>query len=359
MPIEVNIWKINDLEVSKINYSSLDSEKKLEDILEKDISILSNDILVVGRQVPTDYGKFIDLLAIDVEGKLSIIELKRDKTPREVVAQVLDYASWIQNLSYTEIKEIFSSNNNGESFDESFDEKFGTCLPEKINQDHDMIIVASELDLETERIINYLSDNYNVPINVVFFRYFKDDENEYISRSWLIDPNEVIEKASKSKIQKGEVWNGKDFAANIDVSETSIWEDCRNYNFISAGGGAWYSRSLNQLFPGARVFCMIPKSGYVGVGIVKEKAVPIREFYVEHEGEQMPIIEAPVKTQNFGKDADDIDLCNYMVSVDWIKTVPAEKAYWEKGLRANQNSAFKLKSSFTLERLIKFFGLEE
>lgn len=360
MPLEVNIWKIDQSRVSKIDYSSLESEKKLEDIIENDIGVLSDDLLIIGRQVPTSHGKSIDLLAIGVEGKVSIIELKRNKTPREVVAQILDYASWIQTLSYSEIKEIFSSKNNGEDFDKIFDEKFGTSPPEKINQDHDMVIVASELDSETERIINYLSDNYNVPINVVFFRYFKDGQNEYLSRSWLIDPNEVIEKASKSRIQsKGEIWNGKDFAANIDVSETGTWEDCIKYSYISAGGGKWYYRSLNQLFPGARVFCMIPKGGYVGVGNVKEIAVPIKDFYVEHEGKKIPILEAPVKAQNIGKDADKLELCPYMVAIDWIKTVPVEKAYWAKGLRANQNSAFKLKSSFTLDKLTKFFDLEE
>lgn len=40
------------------------------------------------------------MLAIDGDGKLHIIELKKNKTPREVVAYALDYASRVQNLSY-------------------------------------------------------------------------------------------------------------------------------------------------------------------------------------------------------------------------------------------------------------------
>ena len=46
------------------------------------------------------------MLGIDETGKITIIELKKDKTPREVIAQVLDYASWIKDLSYTDLKEI-------------------------------------------------------------------------------------------------------------------------------------------------------------------------------------------------------------------------------------------------------------
>ena len=57
------------------------------------------DLLIIGRQVRTQFGGRIDLLAIDPEGDLLIIELKKDRTPREIVAQVLDYASWVNHLS--------------------------------------------------------------------------------------------------------------------------------------------------------------------------------------------------------------------------------------------------------------------
>lgn len=49
----------------------------------------------------------------------------------------------------------------------------------------------------------------------------------------------------------------------------------------------------------------------------------------------------------------------YVVPVEWIETVPVNAAIWEKGMFANQNSACKLRSRFTLERLVPAFGLEE
>jgi len=39
-------------------------------------------------------------------------------------------------------------------------------------------------------------------------------------------------------------------------------------------------------------------------------------------------------------DCNDLDKCAYFVGVEWIKSFPAKDAYWEKGLRVNQNSAF-------------------
>ncbi|GAG88860.1 unnamed protein product, partial [marine sediment metagenome] len=64
------------------------------------------ELLIIGRQVTTDFGGRIDLLAIDRQGDITIIELKRNKTPRDIVAQVLDYASWTQRLSCKDIDSI-------------------------------------------------------------------------------------------------------------------------------------------------------------------------------------------------------------------------------------------------------------
>jgi hypothetical protein len=362
MPLEVGIWKVNGNQIQKIDYQSIDNEQKLEDILFEDISVLGDEYLLIGRQLRTSYGKIIDLVSINDSGKITVIELKRNKTPRDVVAQALDYASWIQDLSYDEIKNIFEDQHD-KSFEESYENKFGSPPPEKINQEHDMIIVCSEIDNETERILNYLSDNYNVPINVVFFRFFKEQDSEFISRSWLISPTEVEEKASKSKTHnKSEPWNGKDFIVNVDASEDGIssWDDCRKYNFISAGGGKWYSRSLSVLQPGHRVFAMIPKKGYVGVGIVTEKSIPIKEFDVPNEnGVMTNIFNVPLKCEGIKSQSEDLENCEYFVSINWIKEINEEKAFWVKGLRANQNSAFKLRNKFTLEKLIEHFSLDE
>ena len=62
--------------------------------------------MVIGRQVPTEFGGRIDLLAIDSAGALTILELKRDRTPREVVAQLIDYASWVNRLSTRQVHEM-------------------------------------------------------------------------------------------------------------------------------------------------------------------------------------------------------------------------------------------------------------
>ncbi|MFJ5717410.1 hypothetical protein [Neobacillus sp. NPDC093127] len=57
-------------------------------------------------------------------------------------------------------------------------------------------------------------------------------------------------------------------------------------------------------------------------------------------------------------DADDPEKCEYIVKVEWGKTVPKEDAYWIKGLKANQNSAYKLRSQYTIDKVSEFFGID-
>lgn len=97
MAVEFGIWRVDDAPVA-VAATKLEDEARLETWLTQDISILGLDVLVIGRQVTTAFGGIIDLLAIDREGELYVIELKRARTPREVVAQVLDYASWVGEL---------------------------------------------------------------------------------------------------------------------------------------------------------------------------------------------------------------------------------------------------------------------
>ncbi|MDQ2841001.1 MAG: endonuclease NucS [Acidobacteriota bacterium] len=360
MSVEIGIWRI-DGTPERVPFTSLQAEKKLEDVLHADLSILDPGLLIVGRQVPTAYGKFIDLLAIDADGDLVVIELKRDRTPREVVAQVLDYGSWVRSLGADSITELYSVQHHGSPLAAAFVAQFGTELPERLNTGHRLVVVASSLDPETERIIGYLTDDYGVPINAVFFRCFRVGEAEFLARTWLIDPAEAEEhsaKAPASKKVQGS-WNGVDFFVN--VGEGSIhrsWDDARQFGFVAAGQSRWASSRLDLLAPGKRVFACISKLGYVGVGIVTGGAVPVKDFKVTGpDGVARPLLDQSLVAPGMGENAADPDLSEYVVPVRWLVARPTTEAYWEPGMFANQNPACRLRDSATLAKLVAHFGV--
>ncbi|MDX3265572.1 endonuclease NucS [Streptomyces sp. MI02-2A] len=80
MPLEFGLWRVDDKPV-KVATRPMPLESRLEALIEADPEILGNPLLLIGRQVPTSHGKVVDLLAMDADGSLHVLELKRDRTP--------------------------------------------------------------------------------------------------------------------------------------------------------------------------------------------------------------------------------------------------------------------------------------
>ncbi len=195
MATEIRLWRVEGERPTPVQQQKLDLEARIENWIKHDVALINNDLLIIGQQVPTGYGGFIDLLSIDPVGNLVILELKKDKTPRDIVAQVLDYASCVENLDHDEIQAIANDFLKPKTLEQAFREKFNADLPEVLNERHRMYIVASSLDSATERIIKYLSESHSVDINAATFSYFKTPQAEFLGRSLLLDDEQVQVRA--------------------------------------------------------------------------------------------------------------------------------------------------------------------
>src|SRR5687767_6978238 len=146
MPIRHALWRVGPKPIP-LPEVSLGKEALLEQMICEDLSILSDRWLLIGRQIRTAHGGVIDLLALNADAQLVLIELKRDQTPREVVAQAIDYASWAQELASEEIAEIYQIFSAGGSLDDAFERRFRITLDEdQLNGSHQIVVVASTLD---------------------------------------------------------------------------------------------------------------------------------------------------------------------------------------------------------------------
>ena len=204
MPTEIRIWEVTaDGSLNSIPNTQISLEEQLETWLEQDISIISSNYMVIGRQVTTDFGGVIDLLCLDSSGDIVVVELKRGKTPREVTAQALDYASWVADLSHQQVTDIADNYlPENKLLETAFQETFGEELPETLNDGHSVLIVAESMDSSTERIVKYLSAQ-GIRINVLTVQHFSsEDGKELMAQTFMIEPSEATEKVNTGSKRK-------------------------------------------------------------------------------------------------------------------------------------------------------------
>ena len=360
MSLEMGMWRVDGDDPRRLAPSSMPLESKLEDYLAKDPSLLGDQLLVIGRQVRTPYNKYIDLLAMDIDGNLHVLELKRDRTPRDVVAQLLDYGSWVTTLDREDIL-TRATEHLGKPFETAFGEAFDSPVPDELNTDLKLTVVASALDPSSERIITYLRE-FGVPINAVFFRFLEDEDRQYLARSWLADESTAEPTVGGGSKKKTAPWNGIDWYVNFGDDGGRSWEDGLQYGFISAGGGNWYSSTLRKLPVDARVNVYLPQRGYVAVGTTLAPARRFDQTEVEVDGQRRRLLDLPLRASYVhtpGSDPDSDDMAEYAVPVRWIRAVPADQAYREPGMFASQHSACKLRQDFTLQKLAEHFDLDD
>lgn len=352
VPIRTNFWKVGDVP-QMLGATRLASERQLEDMICSDPRLLSDEWLLIGRQEHTAFGGIVDLLALAPDGSVVLVELKRGKTPREVVAQALDYASWVEGLDAEDVAAIFSRFSQNSDLGTEFQKKFGHKLEEDdLNQSHQIIIVAAELDASTERIVSYLNQN-GISVNVLFFQVFSNGDDKFISRTWLMDPVETQASAPNSTKKDAEPWNGEFYCSFGDGNERS-WAEAKKYGFICGGGGAWYSRTLQLLEAGDRVWAKVPGIGFVGVGRVTGPVASAADFQLPTPEGDKPALDVLSKAGYHREFLSDEERCEYFVPVDWLDTKPVEQAVQEVGMFGNQNTICKPTSQkwrTTVERL--------
>lgn len=109
----------------------------------------------------------------------------------------MDYASWVKDLGRNRIENIASYYLKTQTLDSAFKKTFDSDPPETLNDQHRMYIVASEIDSSTERIVKYLSESHGVDINVATFVFFKNEDHEFIGKSFLLDEASVRRRADE------------------------------------------------------------------------------------------------------------------------------------------------------------------
>jgi len=362
VPVEMAIWRMSDTKLHRLAATPLDFEQHLEDMLAQTPSMTGIELLIVGRQVTTSFGGVVDLLGLDVDGRLHVLELKRDRSPRDAVAQVLDYGSWAEALSYQDIEQVFEDYRDDDTtLEAAFAACFASPMPDQVNDEQQFTIVASELDPTSERIVRFLRDQYGVPINAVFFRHFIDEGREYLARTWLRDPQPADSAAARASRSKRPPWNGLDYYAVVGRvdDEAERYKVASKYGYLNAGGGSWFWKPLRNLKPGARVLVYVGGAGYVGIASVAAEMIHARDATVDINGTDEPLIDQPEVSDAFRERAlsDNQEEIEMVVRVEWIKQLPLDEAVAGPDLFSVPTTVCKLRDKHTIETVETALGI--
>lgn len=172
-------------------------ERLLEEWLESNPDGILEDgkLLVIGRQVTTDLGGFIDLLGIDREGDVVVVELKRDRTPRDTLAQALEYASFAGRLDSTQLESILQSYLSDES--RSLAEhhrgyfELGSDEAVSFNKDQRIVVVGQTVTAEVRQTASFLRAK-GVRVTCVEFTFFQTNSGTRLLSQEIVVGNEAV-----------------------------------------------------------------------------------------------------------------------------------------------------------------------
>jgi uncharacterized protein len=138
------------------------------------------------------------------------------------------------------------------------------------------------------------------------------------------------------------------------------WRDCCQYGFMSAGQGKRYRDLIQEFRPGDIIAAYWSKKGYrggyVGIGVVRESAVSVNSFMV---GDKL-LRELPLNEPNIFDNCNNPDMSEWILAIEWIKTVPMEERKWhtKAGLFSTPSTKASLeKQKATLDYLEAQFGV--
>ena len=133
---------------------------------------LSNRIILLAEEYPVG-SMSIDLLCLDDEGRIFIIEtkLRRNQERRQIVAQLLDYASQLRKQSFDIFQRKIEEKNGGRAFRDILtdlvDEHYVEETLDKVRtnlREGDFVLVAvmDEMEQQLKELLTYLNEYMDI-----------------------------------------------------------------------------------------------------------------------------------------------------------------------------------------------------
>jgi hypothetical protein len=164
-------WSIDGVtQPKRLDVGGIELEKSLESWIEADPGLIEAGLAVVGRQVKVD-GGWLDLLCVDQQGRPTVVEIKKGKLIRDVIAQAIDYASSIASMSEPALRTAIESYAKPIPTDHP---GVSALLESDAADERDVAIVVVGVGQEPglDRMIDFLRTKFGMPLRAVTFDVF-------------------------------------------------------------------------------------------------------------------------------------------------------------------------------------------
>lgn len=222
MKTDIGIWEIDRKSQAgtKLDLATrIETEEMLEAVLVANPEMLMQGLTLVGRQVPVETG-FVDLLGIDEDGRLVVFELKREKLTRAAVAQVLDYCTYLETLSDSDIGTLLAERSGKDGIEKigDFEEWYGSQRGESIRPTR-MVLVGLGLDASAGRMVSYLSDR-GIDIRLLIFHGYVHGGSMLLARQ--------VREADDPRPSSGKPPRASDLSQKAtEQGVAEMWKDAR------------------------------------------------------------------------------------------------------------------------------------
>lgn len=158
----------------------------------------------------------LDHLFVNQDGMPILVEVKRSsdtRIRREVIAQMLDYASRASNWNVQYLRQCFCENNNDEAIQAYDTDEFWQQVATNLKAERmRLIFAADEVPNTLKIIIDFLNRNLkNIEVCAVEIRQYKSDETALISSN-IICSNTLKQYATSGRSIE---WTADTFARQI------------------------------------------------------------------------------------------------------------------------------------------------
>jgi hypothetical protein len=200
----MEVYRIDTGSLDRIEETEIATEENLEEYLiqAEGAEIGGVDILYVDQQGSPGEGGIFDIVGVDYQGNVVVIELKRDRTPRDMVAQALEYAASIRAEEYEQLNERYqdfadSPDHSLRDKHAKFFERADPLSRREFNTDQRLLLVGREFTDLSLDMADFMRE-HSIDVICVTYSAFTDSSDslrllttENIRRPLVEEPSSV------------------------------------------------------------------------------------------------------------------------------------------------------------------------